>query len=351
MNLYHPRDPIYTAELFIGRIYELNDIAAFLRGSQSISIIGPRAIGKTSLLFHLMRPMTWSELGLEPNNLFVYLDCETLRSSTASDVFGRFAAGMAEALDSRSLAPEPALATAVAQPTRLAFEIAVRKLNQRGLQVVLLLDNFERLTTNEQLDVNFYTALRSVAGRYQFVFLTASTDPLIELTYSEHSQEILSSPFFNIFASIFLGLLSEDEARRLIREPAQNAGTPFSPSIEVFIYTLVGGHPLALQVACCHAFNLGDDHAEIERLTMRELRAYFQYIWDDLTTAEQEMLRCVSKGVAQDCNDTNIRKLLRDLVQKCLLVADGLSYRSPSRAWAQFIAARHNGKVCIESLW
>ncbi len=83
---------------------------------------------------------------------------------------------------------------------------------------------------------------------------------------------------------------------------------------------------------------------------MRELAAYFQHIWDVLTTAEQEILLRVLKGVVQDSNDTNVRKLLRDLVQKSLLVPDGPLYRSPSWAWAQFIAARHNGKGCIESL-
>ena len=50
------RDPA----MFLGRTHEMNEIAAFLRGNQSISIVGPRKVGKTSLLFHLMRPTTWA---------------------------------------------------------------------------------------------------------------------------------------------------------------------------------------------------------------------------------------------------------------------------------------------------
>src|SRR5262249_15422181 len=159
-------------------------------------------------------------------------------------------------------------------PTRLAFEAAIRKLNQRGLRVTLILDEFERLSTNPQLDLNFFNALRSIAGRYQFVFLTASARPLIELTYSGRSQEILSSPFFNISAPVFLGLPAKDDAYRLMREPMQRAGAAFEPAVEDFLYDLAGGHPLALQVACFHAFEARGDHGEIERRALRELEAH-----------------------------------------------------------------------------
>ncbi|MCP4357532.1 MAG: hypothetical protein GY796_05905 [Chloroflexi bacterium] len=74
-NPYISRGPVRTSDMFFGRLRELNGIAAFLRGNQSVSIVGPRKIGKTSLLFHLMRPEIWDALRLKENNLFVYLDC------------------------------------------------------------------------------------------------------------------------------------------------------------------------------------------------------------------------------------------------------------------------------------
>ena len=64
-NPYVFRGPIHDPKMFFGRIHEFNEIAAFLRSNQSISIVGPRKIGKTSLLFHLMRPEIWTDLGLE----------------------------------------------------------------------------------------------------------------------------------------------------------------------------------------------------------------------------------------------------------------------------------------------
>jgi predicted AAA+ superfamily ATPase len=54
-NPYVFRGPVHDPDMFFGRTHELNEIAAFLRGNQSISIVGPRKVGKTSLLFRQRR--------------------------------------------------------------------------------------------------------------------------------------------------------------------------------------------------------------------------------------------------------------------------------------------------------
>jgi serine/threonine-protein kinase len=334
--------------MLFGRMHELREIAAFVAASQSVSIVGPRKIGKTSLIYSLIQSSTWPDLRLDANNLFVYLDCEVLGEGAHAEIFGQFPAATIVALDERGLEPEPALEAAATRPTRLTFEAAVRKLNQRGLRVTLILDEFERLSTNPQLDVNFFNALRSIAGRYQFVFLTLSARPLIELTYSGRSQEILSSPFFNIFAPVFLGLLGREDAYQLMIEPMRRQDAAFAPATQDFLYALVGGHPFGLHVACFHAYDTPGDHAEIERRTLRELEAHFAYIWRNLTPAEQDALRKAGEAASHATGDTAMRGLLRDLVQKCLLVADtGVEgvppqYRYPSGAWAQFVAAQHD---------
>jgi hypothetical protein len=337
-NPYVSRGPVRQPEMFYNRDHDLNEIAAFLHGNQSISIVGPRKIGKTSLLFHLMRPETQARLGLEAKYLFVYLDCEVLGDGRSDEIFGQFALEMAAALEDRQLPPEPTLENAGAKPSRLAFEASVRQLNRRGLRVVLILDEFERLSANERLDVNFFNALRSAAGRYQLVYLTASARPLIQLTYSGRSQEVLSSPFFNIFAPLFLGLLPAEDARRLIEEPAARAGAPLSTELQDFILDLAGGHPLALQIAAFHALDHPADTDQIEREVMQELSAHFEYYWRNLSEPEQTTLRHLSDLAERQGSDTTLRGLLRDLEQKCLLVNDQGAYRYPSRAWALFMA-------------
>jgi tRNA A-37 threonylcarbamoyl transferase component Bud32 len=339
-NPYISRGPVRTAEMFFGRLHELNEIAAFLRGNQSVSIVGPRKIGKTSLLFHLLRPETRAQFELAQDTLFCYLDCEVLGDLEHDQVFGELACEMEASLEEMGLDPEPALARATEAPSRLAWEHALRRLNQRGLRVVFILDEFERLSTNIHLDVNFFNALRSAAGRYQLAFITASAHPLIQLTYSGRSQEILSSPFFNIFAPLFLGLLPEEEARQLITKPARQAKMPFPPETVDFIYHLVGGHPLALQVACFYAFSDPLDLKEIEHATREELNAHFQYYWNNLTPSEKDTLHHLSDVSTRSMTDTTLRGLLRDLVQKCLLARENDSYRYPSRAWEAFVISQ-----------
>jgi hypothetical protein len=336
-NPYVFRGPVHDPDMFFGRTHELNEIAAFLRGNQSISIVGPRKIGKTSLLFHLMRPKTQAQFGLDEGTLLAYLDCEVLGEGGHADILAQFAAEIAAALDERGLPAEPALERALDKPSRLSFEGAVRKLNRRGLRVVLILDEFERLSTNESLDVNFFNALRSAAARYQLAFVTASARPLIQLTYSGRSQEILSSPFFNIFALMLLGLLPEDEARQIIHVPS--AGR-FSPEVEDSIYRLVGGHPLGLQIACFHAFDAPEALEEVERETMQELSPHFQYYWLNLTPDEQGTLRRLTDAVTRAPDDTTLRGILRDLAQKCLICARGDGYCYPSQAWERFVSGR-----------
>jgi tRNA A-37 threonylcarbamoyl transferase component Bud32 len=336
-NPYVSRGPVHDPDMFFGREHVLREIGAFLRGNQSVSIIGPRKIGKTSLLFQLMRETIWQEIGLDDNNLFVYLDCEVLGEGSHEVIFGIFAAEIAAVLSEWGLSSDATLEDAIDNPGRISFEKAIRKLNRSNLRIVLILDEFERLSTNPELNVNFFNALRSAAGRYQVAFLTASAQPLIELTYSGRSQEILSSPFFNIFAPIFMGMLSESDTYRLITEPVDRR---YPEATADFIYDLVGGHPLAVQVSCFHAFDDPEDLATIESKTLDELESHFRYYWHNLTDSEQDVLRYVSDAASRSLHDTTLRVILRDLIQKCLLIVENETYRYPSRAWAQFVEAQ-----------
>lgn len=337
-NPYTSRGPLHDARMFFGRANDLNEIAAFLNGNQSVSIVAPRKIGKTSLMLHLMRPETLATLGIGKGNIFVYIDCQALSTSRQDEIFTSLCVEIAAALHTHELEPEPSLKAAVSTPSWSAFEFALRKLSQRGLRVVLMLDEFEQLTINPHIDVSFYNAQRSAAGRMRLVFLTASAQPLIELTYFDSSKKILSSPFFNIFAQVYLSLLSESEARELIRTPMEAAGKIVSPQLEDFIYQLVGGHPLALQIACFHAWDDPKDLAKIELQTKQELEAHFQYYWHNLSPAEQDVLRHPAEAGLQEGGNPTLAVILSGLTRKCLLVRSGGSYGYPSKAWSEFVS-------------
>ncbi|RMF43949.1 MAG: serine/threonine protein kinase [Anaerolineae bacterium] len=349
-NPYLARGPLRQPEMFFGRTRALQEISAFVRANQSISLVGPRKIGKTSLLYHLQRPVTRKAYDVPDSLVMVYLDCEVLGDLEHNAIFAQFAAETQMALEDAALEPEPTLEQVLERPSRLTWESAVRRLNRRGLQLLLILDEFERLSTNTHLDVNFFNALRSAAGRYQLAYLTASAHPLIALTYAERSQDILSSPFFNIFAPLFLGLLEEEEARALIQQPSEAAGAPIPEECGTFIYNLVGGHPFGLQIACFHALESGNDQAYIEQHTLEELQPHFQYYWNNLSAAEQSSLQDLEGITARSHNDTNLRRILRDLTRKCLLVERKGHYAYASRAWQAFVQQQSSPTMPAASL-
>lgn len=348
-NPYISRGPVRDGDLFFGRGHELQEISAFLQGNQSVSIVGPRKIGKTSLLFQLIRPETRVSLMLEQQFLFVYLDCEVLGDSDHSEIFGVFASEMEIALEEQGFDPEPAIERAISHPTRISFETAVRKLNRRDICIVIILDEFERLSANSKLNVNFFNALRSAAGRFQLVYLTASTKPLIHLTYVKNQEEILSSPFFNIFAHLHLGLLSQAEAEQLIEVPAQSHGNPFSQDENSFVYELAGGHPFILQVACFHLFSSKGNLLTLEETVRQELQAHYEYYWRNLTPIEQSTLMRLQVLSLDQESDTTIVSVLRDLSQKCLIIEQDGTYQYFSRSWQTFVSEQETPTIQSQS--
>ena len=130
----------------------------------------------------------------------------------------------------------------------MAVRRLLRRVRDAGFDVALCLDEFESLARNPRFEPDFYGELRSLAGELGLVYLTASKRSLYELTY-EHS-DTLSSPFFNIFSELPLGLMSEDAtARNFLTELTSRYGPTFCDDEIAFTLNLAGTHPFFLQIA------------------------------------------------------------------------------------------------------
>jgi DNA-binding response OmpR family regulator len=343
-NPFFHRGPIHHPAYFFGRRSETGQALSLLGQAQSVALVGQRRIGKTSLLFHLANPDIFSQYGLSPaDHLFVYIDCGSLVSLDPAGLYRVLLEEINDALTERNLDPLQAAALNDDQPlTYRRFERALRSLTQQGWRLILILDEFERLSRSPHLDPDFFSGLRALAAKYPLAYITASKHPLLELTYANASA--LSSPFFNIFASLRLGLFSEIEAGELLLSLAAKEGLAFNPATLDFLLDLAGPHPLFLQMAGFLAFELAQerpdrfnkpvrsDEAELRRRFLASVEEHYHYYWRNLSAEEQRALATLPAAGT----DSNLPSLER----ACLVIHREQGYDYLSSTFRTFVQAQ-----------
>lgn len=296
-NPFVHRGPIRDPAYFHGRRQELSRAFDLLRQAQSVSILGPRQIGKTSFLFHLAHPTVCQAYGLAPErHCFVYVNCESWGDLARHELLDLLRQEMAEALRRAGHHLELHSSALPAGGYR-AFEQAVRTVTAHQIQLVFMLDEFAALSANPHLDAQFFSGLRSLATRYGVAYITVSTEILLELTYSQTS--VLSSPFFNFFAQLRLRPFSRSEAEQLLTNLAARGGLGFGQDTLDFLLELAGPHPFYLQLAAYHAFDcVGPGNVTLNETTREEVRRRFlaevephwTYAWRNLSPKARKEL-------------------------------------------------------------
>ena len=297
-NPYLNRSMIRSVAEFHGRRQELD----FLMGRigaptpQSVSVLGERRIGKSSLLWHIAQKDVQSRHFEYPERyVFVMVDFQGRQNLSEAD-FCRFFGEQLRAEVPSGIEVPPLGSTADIQQV-------VQRLTEAGLRLVCLFDEFDCITGSTGFSLGFFGFLRSLANQYPVAFVTSSRHDLPTLC---HRQEIADSPFFNIFSRQPLGLMAENEVRELIVNPSDAAGLPLQAHAEDLL-RLSGHWPFFVQTACAIAFDLamesGSDEVDmvqVERRFTEEARSHFQYFWDHLGSPERKVLASIARAEEPD---------------------------------------------------
>ena len=333
-NPFFHRGAIRHSADFVGRSSESRQILGLLRNGQSVSLIGPRRIGKSSLLLHLSDPSVRESQQLDPRHtLFVLLDCQELAGAPPEEVYDLLLNGLSEAAQDAGLTLE-----GPDQPgTYRALDRALQQVYQKGATVVILLDEFELLAANKHLTPYFFARLRGLTTKYGLAFMTASQRPLFAITAEE---AVLSSPFFNIFVTMPLGLFTEDEADELFSLRLSLSAIQFSSELRQYLFDFVGLHPFFLHIGGYHAVQAlsegdvvsgnGRHPARYQSLDSPievESESHLGYLWQNLTPDEQHVL-AIADGPIES---------LRQLEQQCLLRHVDGEYRYTSEMLRRFV--------------
>jgi serine/threonine-protein kinase len=331
MNPYLNRVMIQEPRHFHGRRRELSRIFSRIgvERPQSVSVVGERRIGKSSLLYQLSLPEV-QERFLPDRSLLVvvFLDFQQLRNISLQDFF--------LVLINQIRRADPEIVTADSSGYR-AFQQIQERLRERNKRLVLLFDEFDAITSNPIFDREFYSFLRSVANNSAVAYVTSSMNELQRLCYS---SEIADSPFFNIFSTQHLKPFEKEDALELIAKPSEQAGIPLAAFAED-ILDMAGLFPFYIQIACSSYYDWLEenpgaepDRAEIEARFLEEAGPHFEYFWEQCLPECQRLLKTLMKGGQPGPEESDI---CRRLAKNGYLLPQGQHFRIFSRAFAERI--------------
>jgi serine/threonine-protein kinase len=328
MNRLMIRDP----EDFIGRTVEIEKVFSRLGAArpQSVSIVGERRIGKSSLLYHLSLPDVRAKYLKDGDRfVFVFVDLHGLVGIDVPEFFEL----LLDEISSASGIPRPAAAST----GYLTMKRYLQELERQKRKLVILWDEFDAITRNPNFGAEVFSFFRSVANRYDVAYVTTAARELQDLC---HTEAIAVSPFFNIFTNLYLRAFSPEEARELIRAPSESAGVPLQ-GYEPFLLDIAGYFPFFLQVACNSLFDqiaagLSREKAEDRAKAQftEEAAPHFRYLWQHLAPESKEVLRSIAHGLSPMTRQTYAEERL---MREGYLVSSKEGYRVFSSVFAHHV--------------
>jgi hypothetical protein len=324
-NPYTSRNMIRDGAAFFGRQSEIEEIFRNLTVNfQNTSIVGERRSGKSSLLWHISRPEVCGQFSEGKPFLFIFFDLQRVANLNQRTFFKLLSENLAE-----QLPPEYALNAKDFDTCQEYFDGLVEEAYDH-FRIVICLDEFETVATNDQFDNAFLLYLRHFANLGKIAYVTSSREPLEVICKS--TDHLQGSDFWNIFIipPLYLGVLKKDEAVQLVRVPSENAGMVFDQSEIDYVFELAGHHALFLQIACFYLFETkngrfeasepGDlsqlDRSHIADNFLMGATPHFENIWNRLTPSERKVL--VSLETIKP--DGDFKEAMRALIRRGLLI-------------------------------
>ena len=294
-----PLEP--DSAMFFGRDDIFDFLDRNLRGEHQehvVALIGPRRIGKTSLLRRI-------GARLADRYHVIFLDVQGLLIDSAPLLFYELANRVAASLRSSGVK--------VPSPNRAEFEAGASVMAEGYLQgavqaaggrhLLILLDEFDDLEQKVRsglLPESVFSYLRHLIQHQPGVaFILCGTHRLEEL-----GQEYWSF-LFNLALHRRIGCLPPDSAHRLIREPLERAGTVCEDLAVEKVWRLTGGHPYFTQLAChrlvdrCHRDKHNSLAVEDVDATVEEIGewggVHLAYLWKFAGEAERLALAALAE--------------------------------------------------------
>ncbi|MBI2872103.1 MAG: AAA-like domain-containing protein [Chloroflexi bacterium] len=291
-------NPITDPKRFYGRARELDQVFSRLRNPEfeSSSIVGEHRMGRSSLLLYISHPDVVRQRGFDPNvHLFVYAHLDIITNTSTPTRFYQYVMRRIG-----TTVHDPELSELLKQVGRQEnidaydLEDVFDLVDRKGLHIVLLLDDFEHIASNENFAQEFYYGLRSLAIHHHLALVTASRTDLVELS---RSDTVRSSPFFNIFGTINLQPFTDADIQAMLKGNLAGSAVSFEAGEVEQVLRLAGRQPFFLQTAfhfLFDAYRSGESPdrrmALVEERFLMAAQPHFQTYWQLSTDKEKTVL-------------------------------------------------------------
>jgi hypothetical protein len=303
-NPYTKRSAILSPADFYGRERELSEIYSRVMDGMSVSLVGERRIGKSSILSALRFEEMRRAFDVPDEVAFVHIDMQYISDCTEEVFLDYLLAQIAEELSIE-----------VPPPRRHNLRTLARKLRSLNRRLVVVIDEFDVLVENQAIPPDLFAFLRALSSENELPYVIASREGSIDQLARDPAP---GSAFLNIFSTVYVGPMPQDEAEELVTAPASNVGLPFNEREVQTIFRLAGRYPLFLQIACYLIFArklAGDRDASASEEVLRSYRyetgPHFDYLMGRLSErARTTLVRWIgNEGGSAD--EVGMAELLR----------------------------------------
>lgn len=350
INPFEYGKPISDPARFFGRQGELARLQDGCHQMRSISIVGERQVGKSSLLRLFTIPAILKKFGFGEEFIFCFNDLQGFEDITPEQ-FWRW---VLTELSNKFLKEDQQAKIKTTIEKKLFDNISLRRLFETltSKRIIFLFDEFETILQNPAFTKSFYGHLRYLSQNCPVAFITATRR---ELVYHCLDDDTKTSPFFNVFDNLVVKPFSETECRDLISTYLDNSGLYFSESETAKLIELSGGYAAFFQVACFALFSAYQNSAikENERWSYVEenfrlhSNSHFSYFWNKSEEEEKILLALLSILTLKENRSIPEKKIkslyprykndLLTLHNRSMVLKDNGNYRLFSPVFAEWI--------------
>lgn len=300
-NPFYYGGTIKETRYFVNRKQEVMEIYEAIVTSASVSVVGERRVGKSSLLRYLADPSVIQQHGLDPAQyIFADIEFQGFPTITPTELWHQLLGQTVSQLHDSALVAKVQALRAQKTITLVELQELLQAFEKAGLNLVLLFDEFDTAAANPNFDLAFFDALRNLSN-FRLSYIVASQRTLSDLGYA-HSEAIVS-PFFNIFRRVTLRGFAAYEMQELLRNSLKGTGIYFTGYDRKLLSDLASTHPFFLQMAAYYLFNAyrydsrpnqRKENAWITQRFRDNSIEHFRYYWDGSEAGEKLILATLS---------------------------------------------------------